>query len=340
MNIGDYLSDDGQAMLLLCSQLGGEDKPDAPAPFKLSEWNQLAKKIQASRLQCPAGMFGQDGVALAAALEVPESEGERIAQLLARSGQVAILLENLFGRGIWAVTRMDPLYPAKLRDTLKHQAPTVLFGAGDIYLLKQSGIAVIGSRTLDQAGIDFARQVGHKTAAAKLPVVSGGARGTDRLAMDGALQAGGKAIGVMADSLERTIRQPDVRQFLLDGSLVLLTPYAPDAGFSIGAAMGRNKVIYGLASHAVVVSSDLEKGGTWAGAVEALKAGWCPVFVRVAKEMSKGNGALLKQGALAFDEQQLTTVEDLPAWLQVNGAQKTVAQELFTFALSDRQKRS
>jgi DNA processing protein len=332
MNISDYLSDDGQAVLLLCSQLGCEDGLDAPAPFKLSEWNQFAKKIPASPFKTPAGLVGQGAVTLAAGLELPESDGERIARLLGRSGQVSLLLDNLFSRGIWAVTRVDPLYPAKLRDTLKHQAPTVLFGSGDIYLLKQPGIAVIGSRTLDQAGIDFAREVGRKTAAAKLPVVSGGARGTDRVAMDGALQAGGKAIGVMADSLERTIRQPDVRQFLLDGSLVLLTPFAPDAGFSIGAAMGRNKVIYGLASHAVVVSSDFEKGGTWAGATEAIKAGWCPVFVRSGAEVPKGNQELIKRGGIAFEARQLKDMEALPAWLQSRVVPSAEEQDLFTYA--------
>jgi hypothetical protein len=60
----------------------------------------------------------------------------------------------------------------------------------------------------------------------------------------------------------------------------LLTPNLPTAGFSVGGAMGRNKIIYGLADFAVVVSSDFQTGGTWAGAVEALKGGWCPVFVR------------------------------------------------------------
>ena len=129
--------------------------------------------------------------------------------------------------------------------------------------------------------------------------MSGGARGTDRLAMGAALDAGGIAFGVLADSLERTVRQPDLRQLLLDGQLVLLTPYAPTAGFSVGAAMGRNKVIYGLADYAVVVSSDHQTGGTWAGAVEALKAGWCPVFARDGAAVPKGNRELLKLGAAA-----------------------------------------
>ena len=84
-------------------------------------------------------------------------------------------------------------------------------------------------------------EIGRKAAAVRLPVVSGGARGTDRIAMQAALDAGGRAFGVLADSLERTIRQPDLRQLLIEGQLVLLTPYAPTAGFSVGAAMGRKQ---------------------------------------------------------------------------------------------------
>ena len=118
--------------------------------------------------------------------------------------------------------------------------------------------------------------------------------------MQAALEAGGRAFGALADSLERTARQPDVREFVSDGKLVLLTPYAPDAGFSVGAAMGRNKLIYGLAEFAVVVSSDHQTGGTWAGAVEALKGDWCPVLVRDGHGVPRGNKELLKFGARAL----------------------------------------
>jgi predicted Rossmann fold nucleotide-binding protein DprA/Smf involved in DNA uptake len=217
---------------------------------------------------------------LSKTLALPPDEAERIARLLEFSTQLSVELQFLFERGLWAVTRVDELYPARLRDTLKHQAPTVLFGAGDIRLLQRAGVAVVGSRNIDEAGAAFAREVGAKAVAAKRPVVSGGARGTDRIAMQAALEADGLAFGALADSLERTARQADVREFVGDGKLVLLTPYAPTAGFSVGAAMGRNKLIYGLAEFAVVVSSDHQTGGTWAGAVEALKANWCPVLVR------------------------------------------------------------
>src|SRR5262249_50647311 len=152
-------------------------------------------------------------------------EGERLAALLDRSGRAALELEAIFSRGMWTLTRVDEQYPAHLRDTLKNHAPTVLFGAGDLALLRQKGVAVIGSRNIDEAGTKFAQLVGAKTVSSKRPVVSGGARGTDRLAMQAALDAGGKSIGVLADSLERVVRQNDVREYLLDERLVLLTPY-------------------------------------------------------------------------------------------------------------------
>jgi DNA processing protein len=248
---------------------------------------------------------------------------------LARSSRLALELEGLFSRGIWAVTRADGQYPSKLRNTLKHQAPTVLFGAGSLSLLRRGGLAVVGSRNIDEAGTAFAQELGRKAAAAKLPVVSGGARGTDRLAMGAALDAGGIAWGALADSLERTIRQPDLRQLLLDEQLVLLTPYVPAAGFSVGAAMGRNKLIYGLADFAVVVSSDFQTGGTWAGAVEALKAGWCPVFVRDGTEIPKGNRELLKLGGAPLRASDLDGIGDLPEWMRQHAQVKETQPNLF-----------
>ena len=331
MSPQDYLCQDGLAVLLLCSMLGIDEKnaPGFVSPLTLSEWNKLDLKISNSSLKTPCALLGLGAAELAKALEISPDEAERLGQLLDRAGRLTLELENLASRGMWAVTRLDEYYPSKLRDSLKHQAPVVVFGAGQIQLLRRAGMAVIGSRTIDEAGIAFAKEVGQKSAAAKWPVVSGGARGTDRLAMHGALDAGGTAFGVLADSLERTIRQPDVRQFLLDDQLVLLTPYAPTAGFSVGGAMGRNKVIYGLADFAVVVSSDFQTGGTWAGAVEALKANWCPVFARDGENVPKGNKELIRLGAAPLPGSELAAMDDLPAWLRDHAGGTPVEKDLF-----------
>jgi predicted Rossmann fold nucleotide-binding protein DprA/Smf involved in DNA uptake len=146
--------------------------------------------------------------------------------------------------------------------------------------------------------------------------------------MQAVLDAGGQAVGIIADSLSRSIRQPDVREFVAEGRLVLLTPYQPDNGFSVGAAMGRNKVIYGSADYAVVVSSDYQKGGTWSGAVETLTAGWCPIFVRSGDDVSVGNRELINKGAQPVIDGALDDVADLGAWMKAHAKSRPQQGEL------------
>jgi predicted Rossmann fold nucleotide-binding protein DprA/Smf involved in DNA uptake len=338
MDLREYLSDDGQALLALCSPFALTDDRLDGGPFTLAEWNKIEKQIEQSPWKRPAELQGRTADQIAKTLSVSMGDADRIVRLLERSGRMALELDNIFSRGMWVLTRMDALYPAKLRETLKHQAPTVLFGAGEVGLLVRGGVAVIGSRNIDEAGTSFAREAGRKIAESGLPVISGGARGTDRLAMEGALRSDGFAIGALADSLEATIRKSDVRDFVLNGRLALLTPYSPTAGFSVGAAMGRNKVIYGLADFAIVVSSDYQTGGTWAGASEALKTNWCPVFVRDSANAPKGNRELQKLGASSLPEDELPKISNLTNWMREKVKRTLVEQDLFDLSASQNKK--
>eukprot|EP00456_Euglypha_rotunda_P029170 TRINITY_DN2289_c0_g1_i4.p1 TRINITY_DN2289_c0_g1~~TRINITY_DN2289_c0_g1_i4.p1 ORF type:complete len:314 (-),score=56.51 TRINITY_DN2289_c0_g1_i4:489-1430(-) len=143
--------------------------------------------------------------------------------------------------------------------------------------------------------------VGRLAARAGRTIVSGGAKGIDQSAMRGALEAGGRVCGVLADSLEKTAMNRENRNLLLDGQLVLISPYDPSAGFNVGNAMQRNKLIYALTDVSLVVSSDFNKGGTWAGATEQLeKLRFVPVFVRSPTRGSEGLEALQRKGALPW----------------------------------------
>ena len=338
MDLREYLNDDGQALLALCSPFALTDDRLDGGPFTLAEWNKIEKQIEQSPWKRPAELQGRTADQIAKTLSISMGDADRVVRLLERSGRMALELESIFSRGMWVLTRMDALYPAKLRETLKHQAPTVLFGAGEVELLSRGGVAVIGSRNIDEAGTLFAREAGRKIAESGSPVISGGARGTDRLAMEGALQSEGFAIGALADSLEATIRKNDVRDFVLNGRLVLLTPYSPSAGFSVGAAMGRNKVIYGLADFAIVVSSDYQTGGTWAGASEALKANWCPVFARDSANAPKGNRELRRLGAMSLPEDELPKISNLTNWMREQVKRTLVEQDLFDLSASQNKK--
>ena len=146
--------------------------------------------------------------------------------------------------------------------------------------------------------IAYTEGVGQLAAEARRTLVSGGARGIDQAAMRGALDAGGTVAGVLADRLERAATHREHRDALMDGRLVLICPYDPAAGFLAGHAMQRNKLIYALADAALVVSAELEKGGTWTGAVEQLdRHRFVQVYVRATGETGRGLGGLLAHGA-------------------------------------------
>ncbi len=225
-------------------------------------------------------------------------------------------LERLAELGIWIVTRFDEDYPPRLTERLKGAAPVILYGIGGARLLNRRGLAVVGSRNIDQRGFALTEFIGNACAESKLTVYSGGARGVDKTAMGAALAAGGSAAGLLADSLEKAVRAADARTAIEEGQLVLATPYSPNASFNVGMAMARNKLIYVLSDFALVIASDAEKGGTWAGAEEALKAGWVPVFVVDGAGTPDGNRLLIKRGAIPFP----ATFDDSPSslgnWLE------------------------
>src|SRR6266480_4506194 len=92
----ELMSEDGAVVAMLCSHLGlgGDDEP-AVAPLTLREWNALARKIHDSEIKHPRGLLGLSVEALTGPLGLTAPEAERIAQLLARGGSMALELERL-----------------------------------------------------------------------------------------------------------------------------------------------------------------------------------------------------------------------------------------------------
>lgn len=302
------LSPNTQAILLLTAPLiAGRVEPSADLLTPV-EYKRLARFLREKQQQ-PADLLAADTRELLA--ESQQLIGsDRLKRLLARGFLLSQAVERWQTRAIWVVSRADAEYPRRLKTRLKEDAPPVLYGCGEAAILDTGGLAVVGSRHVDDALVAYTEDIGRVAAKARRTLVSGGARGIDQAAMRGALEAGGKVAGVLADSLERAALNREHRNFLIDGQLVLVSPYDPMAGFNVGHAMQRNKLIYALADAALVVSSDFEKGGTWAGAVEQLeKLRLVPVYVRSNGKTGKGLEALRRKGALPWPNPE--TSEDL-----------------------------
>lgn len=299
------LSPNTQAILLLTAPLiagRGTSSPDLLTP---GEYKRLARHLREMQRQ-PADLVSPDAADLLRACQ-PMLEAGRLQRLLGRGFLLSQVIERWQARAIWVVSRADAEYPRRLKARLREDSPAVLYGCGDMDLLESGGLAVVGSRHADDALIDYTKAVGRLAARAGRTLVSGGAKGIDQAAMRGALEAGGKVSGVLADSLEKTTMNREHRNLLLDGQLVLISPYDPSAGFNVGNAMQRNKLIYALADASLVVSSDVNKGGTWSGATEQLdKFKFVPVYVRSTGDPNAALDALERKGALPWPNPQDT----------------------------------
>lgn len=290
------LSANTQAILLLTAPLIAGRGSASSDLLSLGEYKRLARHLRDIQHQ-PADLISTDAGDLLQACK-PVVDKARLERLINRGFLLSQVIERWQSRAIWVVSRADPEYPKRIKGRLREDAPAVLYGCGDMNLLDCGGLAVVGSRHVDDALIEYTMDVGRLAARSRQMLVSGGAKGIDQAAMRGALEFGGHSCGVLADSLEKTAMNREHRNLLLDGQLVLISPYDPSAGFNVGNAMQRNKLIYALADAALVVSSDVNKGGTWTGAVEQLdKLHFVPVYVRSTGQPSAGLDALRARGA-------------------------------------------
>ena len=267
------------------------------APLKASEFWKVVDKVEDL-----ADLHGLTVAEMADATAGTGLEAERLVRLLDSGVGLAMRLDDLYEKGIAVITLLDDGYPHRLRERLGTAAPPVLYCAGDLTILAEDGIGMVGSRDVGPDGAEITRKAAHQVAGHGLSLVSGGAKGVDQISMAAAFEAGGNVIGVLADSLERAISRSDNRQALLEGRACLCTPYQPNARFTTGTAMGRNKIIYGLSRATLVIASAKDSGGTWAGATEALKKGYGTVAVWMGAGAGPGNQPLVDLGGTAVDE--------------------------------------
>lgn len=283
------LSLNAQAIILLTAYFNKGDKP-----LTIMEYSKFASWLLQHNMK-PSDLLELNAREVLEDWDDTKITQDRILSLLARGNAMAISLQKWQNCGIWIITRADPEYPARLKKRLGQKAPPILYGAGNKKILSTKGVAIIGSRDASSDDLDFTFKLGEKLAQSGYSVVSGAARGIDEASMLGSINAEGTTIGVVADTLMQKVLSKKYREAIQNDNLVLISPYYPDARFSAGNAMGRNKYIYALAESSVVIHSGL-KGGTWEGAKENLQKGWVSLFVKRNDDANAGNQKLLEMG--------------------------------------------
>jgi predicted Rossmann fold nucleotide-binding protein DprA/Smf involved in DNA uptake len=282
--------------LLLTSQLGNPERRVLTA----SQLRILSGRVRnAEKQNEDRDLTVRDLMALGYGREM----AERMIGLLNEEELLRYYLRKGEKQHCYPLTRVTQGYPSRLRQKLGEETPGCLWCKGDIGLLSQPMVALVGSRDLKERNRHFARAVGRQAARQGFVLVSGNARGADQTAQNACLQAGGKVICVVADSLEEKTPRENVLYLSEDGF---------DCPFSAQRAISRNRVIHTLTERTFVAQSALEMGGTWDGTMKNLRHGWSKVYCFA--DGSVATEELTQMGAETITENELENLRALSGW--------------------------
>lgn len=290
-------SQNSMCAILLCSYVG-IDKNSSLKPLSIGEWNTFLDGIIHIKAE-PSIIFSTDNSWMEK-MNYSNQQKERMIELISRGASVAFELEELEKKGVNIVSLFDSDYPILIRKKLKKKAPPILFYAGNLELAKKIGIAIVGSRNVDDEGVEFTKKLVQKAANEKLIIYSGGARGVDTISEMTALHSGSAVVSFLSDSLLSRIKKQEVIKYIIAGTLLLFSDVKPDVGFTAARAMNRNKYIYASAYGAFVIESDYNKGGTWNGAIESIKNDYTKTLIWNNKKYN-GNLKLIENGGIPYE---------------------------------------
>jgi len=226
--------------------------------------------------------------------------GEETAEAIAgweKTVDLAAELRRIREFGCRVVIQADEEYPELLRQI--YDPPIVLYVKGALLPRDKNAVAVVGSRRTTRYGQECARRLAYQLAYCGVTVVSGGARGIDTAAHQGALAAKGRTVAVLGTGINLVFPPENAELFeriAVHGALVTQFPFnrpADKQTFPI-----RNRIVAGMTLGTVVVEADLHSGALiTAGMAVDLGRQVFAVPGRIDSPQSKGCHDLIKKGA-------------------------------------------
>lgn len=159
------------------------------------------------------------------------------------------------------IGRNSPYYPSLLSKI--ENPPELLHVKGNINALNENCVAIIGTRNPTEDGICLATNSGEKIAERGYAIVSGLAKGIDAAAHEGALNASGKTLAVLAHGLDTVYPKQNKKlaERIIENNGALVSEYFWGKKSTKGSFVERDRIQSGL-SLSVLVIETKEKGGT------------------------------------------------------------------------------
>lgn len=232
----------------------------------LIPWCLAQGRPLAELLEQPAS-FWRDHLGLS------DAEVGGLQRTRSRLSEGAELLAQLADQGVQMATFAGPGYPQALTEALDPlHRPALLFLQGNLDLLAEPGVAILGGDDASVVVADFARQVARLLAADDVNIVLQPGNPVGDAALAGALEAEGVATVVVPQGLLSFQPGPELAARLERGRVLLLSPVEPSQGYDSGLAGPCLRVTAGLARQLLVVAARRGEP-VWGAIQEALTLG-------------------------------------------------------------------
>lgn len=170
------------------------------------------------------------------------------------------MIEAAAERGATLVTVLDADYPTNLRQA--YDRPPFLFVRGQLLAEDERALALVGTRSASQAGLEQAERFATEFVARGMTVVSGLARGIDTAAHEATLAAGGRTIAVLGTGIEIVYprENAELAARIVESGGALVSQFWPDSPPTRFRFPLRNRTMSGLARGTVVVEASHTSG--------------------------------------------------------------------------------
>ena len=137
-----------------------------------------------------------------------------------------------------------------------------LYFQGDINILNQNGIAVIGTRECSEYGRRWCEKFVKELLEYDLVVISGMARGIDTIAHKTALKYGGKTIAVLPSGFNNIYPKENLELYeqIIANDGLIISEYMPEIESSSNRFLERNRIVSGLSIGTLIIEAEYRSG--------------------------------------------------------------------------------
>ncbi|MCD7894883.1 MAG: DNA-protecting protein DprA [Erysipelotrichaceae bacterium] len=323
---------DSIALLLYCG-----DVIETNMCLTNTEWLSVEKTLKSETRKTPSRLLNISEDTLLNIYQFDETITQKILYRLPLLNELLYALSHLENMGIFITTIYEDNYPRILQKKLKKNAPTYLYYVGNISLVNQPMISLLGLQNIGKKQYGFIKNFVSKIHKENEILATNDTKGSDVYALKTMMRLNGQAICFLSCHLYD--KKKIYSKYLKNNQLLLISAINPYSEFNVTNALDCNNYISCLSEIQLISSLQANSGAVWFTAMQVLHYKWTKILV-LNDFMYSGNIKLLEMGAIPISYNDIKSKLSIKELIEKNNTikeeNKIQVEQLSIFELMDK----